>query len=109
HLRDHCITFVFFIESTGRSVIKDVRVRVDAKGGSGIAHFTFSVDRPVVCDRLTTSRVEDKQIVGVWRYLNPGDLIALHVLVTGIDDPKNVELSVDAEGAEVFASTLCTK
>jgi hypothetical protein len=41
HLRDHCITFVFFLEAVGRAVAKDVRVAVHAKKGTGIVAHQF--------------------------------------------------------------------
>jgi hypothetical protein len=39
--------------------------------------------------------------VATWKYLNPGDTFELHVLVAGIDDPRDVEIGVDAEGADI--------
>jgi hypothetical protein len=99
-MRDHCITFVFFMESVGRAVIKDVRITVDAKGGSGIVAHQFQVARRVMCERLETKEVEDKRLIANWKYVNPGEEIELYVLVAGIDDPENVDIGIDAEGVE---------
>ncbi|MFH1921298.1 MAG: hypothetical protein ABIP48_15645 [Planctomycetota bacterium] len=109
HLRDHCITFVFYLESTGRAVIKDLRVTVDAKNGSGIAAHKFLVERTVICDRLKIEQTEDKRLIADWKYINPGDEIELHLLVAGIDDPNNVEIGVDAEGTDIHERFLMQK
>ena len=101
HLRDRCITYIFFLESIGRAVAKDVSIAVHAKNGSGIVAHKFLVERTAICGRLETSAVEDKELVAKWKYINPGDAIDLHLLVTGIDDPDDVEIGVDGEGIEV--------
>ena len=101
HLRDHCITFVYYLVSTGQAVIKDLNLTVDAKNGSGIAAHQFLVEKTVICDRLEIEKIEDTRLIAHWKYINPGDEIELHLLVAGIDDPDNVEIGVDAEGLDV--------
>jgi hypothetical protein len=108
-LRDHCMTVAFFMESVGRAVIKDLRVTVDAKNGSGIAAYQFAVAKSVICDRLETKEVEDQRVIANWKYINPGEEIELYVLIAGIDDPRNVEIGVDAEGIEVKERKMLQK
>ena len=109
HLRDHCITFVFFLEAVGRAVAKDVRVAVHAKKETGIVAHQFLVAKTAICGRLQTKTVDDKELVATWKYINPGDDIELHLLVTGIDDPNDVEIGVDGEGIEVTERFLLHK
>lgn len=109
HLRDHCITFVFFLESAGRAVAKDVKITVHAKRGTGIVAHRFQVAKTAICSRLETKEVEDKELITTWKFINPGDDIELHVLVTGIDDPGDVEIGVDGEGIEVTERFLLNK
>jgi hypothetical protein len=97
-LRDRCITFVCFFDSVGTAVAKDVRMTVHAKNGAGIVVHQFLVDRTAICGRLDTKQNEDKELVCTWKYINPGDEIELHLLVTGIDDPKDIEIGIDGEG-----------
>ncbi|HUY88100.1 MAG TPA: hypothetical protein VMV10_05170 [Pirellulales bacterium] len=99
-LRDRCITFVFYIESVGRGTIKDLRVTLDARNGAGIVAHKFLVEKTIVCDRLNTETIDDKRLIAKWGYLNPGEELELHVLVTGIDAAENLEFGVDAEGIE---------
>lgn len=109
HLRDHCITFVFFLESIGRAVAKDVRWTVHAINGSGIAAHMFLVEKTAICGRLETKKKEDKELIATWKYINPGDEIELHLLVAGIDNPNDVEIGIDGEGIEVTERVLLQK
>ena len=108
-LRDHCITFVYFIQSVGTAIAKDVRWTVHAKNGSGIVAHQFLVERSAICGRLETKETEDKERVFTWKFINPGDEIELHLLATGIDDPVKIEFGLDGEGIEIKKRMLINK
>lgn len=109
HLRDSAMTYVFFVESSGRGTITDLRIRIDAKNGSGIGPWQFQVDSTVKCERLTTTSDADKRLVATCKYLNPGEQIVLYLIAAAVKSESDIEIGVDGEGVTVAEGLFLEK
>jgi hypothetical protein len=108
-LREQYLTVVYFLVSTGRGVINDLRLRLRVPPHGNILSYQFQVEHEIICGRLDERRKDQNTVEVNWKYLNPGDVIDLHVFVDGITDPSQVELEVDGEGVTVKKGVFLTR
>lgn len=108
-IRDNCITVIYFLMSAGRGVIKDLKITLETKNNGDIASYQFQVDRQIICERLSESKPSPSRLEAVWQYVNPGEVIDLHALVSGTTNPEDIELGVDGEGVQVKKGAFLTR
>ena len=93
--------YTFYLQATGSAVVKHLKIKAQAKEGSGIALFKFLVDKQIICDRLTVEQDEDRSVTATWAYLNPGEFLEFYVLATAESERADIAIDVDGEGISI--------
>jgi len=105
--------YVYTITSFSNVVIKDLKVRASCTCPSFLIAFHYWVEKDLVCKRMETITEPPQELVTNWKYINPEDILTLHLLVYSPLEEEFEDFfsfEVDGEGVEVtqgVASDTC--
>lgn len=96
-----CLAAAFQITAFGNEVIRNLRINASSSGEGRLVAFHYWVDQQVICERLTVHESPPDELKSEWNYINPEDVLNLHLLFLGTENPDDVILEIDAEGLEL--------
>lgn len=91
----------YVIRCVGNKPAKDVRMLLETPPGDRIINHKVYVAECVQCERLTRQRESENRVRFGWTHINPGDWIAIAVLVAPCRDAQCLQLSIDGEDVAV--------